>query len=224
MCVGPSSRNSAFVVCFSVRSLSVHQLCVLVFTCLRTEKQIQNVFAGCLPSRHNICVTMSGKLIHNLKRKRDASARQNEQKDIIAPDHGDTIGLKLRPQQDVTRAKEPYESRKKVKLADSTERVDPDGSSSKYDFLREALLKVNALQAELAALDDNDDTLDEDGYDSGHEEDEEALMAFEAEALGFAVCARETMMFLGAQGLTADNPLVVNLRNQLVGRCGEIPI
>lgn len=170
---------------------------------------------------------MSGKLIHNLKRKRDASTRQLQPHDTsAASDHtGVTIGLKLRPQHDVTRsAKESSngDPRKKVKLA-PMERAVPDGFTPKYDFLRESLLKVNALQAELAVLDDNDD--EEEGYDSGAEEhDEAALMAFEAEALGFAVCARETMMFLDAQGLTADNPLVVNLRNQLVGRCGKIPI
>lgn len=171
---------------------------------------------------------MSGKLIHNLKRKRDENARQHESKDTtdVLLDQGvTTIGLKLRPQQDVIRARNACDSLKKVKFTSSptTERDVPDGSSSpKYDFLMEALLKVNALQAELTALDNNNDY--EEGYDSGSEEDEAALMAFEAEALGFAVCARETMMFLGAQGLTPDNPLVVNLRNQLVGRCGEIPI
>lgn len=167
---------------------------------------------------------MSGKLILNLKRKRDERrARQHQPKDTGASDQDSgTIGLTLRQQSDVTSARKACESRKKVKLA-TTERAVPDRSTPKYDFLKEALLKVNALQAELAALDNNDDT-HEEGYNSDSEVDEAALMAFEAEALGFAVCARETMMFLGAQGLTADNPLVMNLRNQLVGRCGPVPI
>lgn len=176
---------------------------------------------------------MSGKLIHNLKRKRDergANHQNHQQKDTAAaPDQDLSVGLKLRPHQDVTTngAKNSCESstRKKVKLSPTTERDVPGGlPSPKHDFLREALLKVNALQAELAALDD-DTYDDEEGYDSAcSEEDEAALMAFEAEALGYAVCARETMMFLGEHGLTADNPLVMNLRNQLVGRCGKIPI
>lgn len=156
---------------------------------------------------------MSGKLIHNLKRKRDDQcAKQRCEKDTAKPDGEVPIGLSLHNE-------EPCDLRKRVRLAPE-ERAVSDESVQKFDFLQKALLKVQALQAELAVLDNED----EEGYDSGSEEDESALMAFEAEALGFAVCARETMAFLGAQGLTDDNPLVMNLRNRLVGKCGQIPI
>lgn len=160
---------------------------------------------------------MSGKLIHNLKRKRDdGNIRQQREKDTAEPDGVATIGLPVCKV-------ESHEPQKRARLEPPTKRAVPDGSIQKYDFLKEALLKVQALQAELAALDDDDDN-DEEGYDSGSEEDEVALMAFEAEALGFAVCARETMSFLDGQGLSADNPLVVNLRSRLIGKCGQIPI
>lgn len=176
---------------------------------------------------------MSGKLIHNLKRKRAENARLRHQRDAANSNDGAVaIGLTQRSAGDTNAARKTSEPAKKIKLEHHiTERdVPADGRTTpKFDFLHEALRKVNALQAELAALDNpNDDDDDEEGYDSAgseHQEDDEAaLQAFEAEALGFAVCARETMWFLGAHGLTPDNPLVVQLRKQLVGKCGQIPI
>lgn len=94
---------------------------------------------------------------------------------------------------------------------------------SQQYILAKTLRRMAELTAELAALDDSYDT--DDNSDSGNDQDDEnELMAFEPEALGFAMCARETMIFLAAQGLNADNPLVLDLRKRLVGKCRGLQI
>lgn len=77
-------------------------------------------------------------------------------------------------------------------------------SSKREEALKMALSKVQELQDELHSLSDDD-------------ESDEGDWAFKTpEFVGFAVCLRETLSFLAAQGLSEDDPMVTNLKNSLV--------
>lgn len=94
-------------------------------------------------------------------------------------------------------------------------------SAETFDFLKEALKKLHELENEIAAIEEG--TEDEDQATSiDYGKFEENALAFEAEAIGFAVCARETLNYLASQGLTPDSPLVKSLRDRLVGKCMEL--
>lgn len=111
---------------------------------------------------------------------------------------------------------------KKSKHSESVvEHNDREGSSEKFDFLKEALKKLHELESEIAAIEEG--TEDEDCVESiDYENFEENALAFEAEAIGFAVCARETLNYLASQGLTQESPLVQSLRDRLIGKCEEL--
>lgn len=112
---------------------------------------------------------------------------------------------------------------KKQKVSESVEKHDDhERSAEKFDFLREALKKLHQLESEIAAIEE--ETVDNDRVDNESidcEGFEENALAFEAEAIGFAVCARETLNYLASQGLTQDSPLVKSLRDRLIGKCQE---
>lgn len=89
-----------------------------------------------------------------------------------------------------------------------------DLDTEQVDFIKEALKKVQELEQELLKIDDSEDTENED---ESVNEFERNANAFQAEAFGFAVCARETFEFLAGEGFMADNPLIQSLRNRLIG-------
>lgn len=109
---------------------------------------------------------------------------------------------------------------------------DTEGSPSvgRRVFLIEALRKIEELEEELAQLDDDDcdsghhetDDIDED-YDSFGGEEEQIIDGHDAEAIGFAVCVREAFNFLSAEGIAPDDPLVLNLRERLIGQYNGLP-
>lgn len=162
---------------------------------------------------------MSGKLIYNLKRKRcdhersavdsDSDEREVANK-VIKFDEGD----------------EDSSSTSASNNEDGPSGGRRAASRGNDNFLREALRKIQELENELAQL-------EEDDFDSGHEDeddetdegiDETHMLHAESEALGFAVCAKETLSFLAAEGMAPDNPIVLALRSRLVGKCDSIPI
>lgn len=140
---------------------------------------------------------MSGKLIHNLKRKRDEEQDEPEISNLNKRTKDDK-----KPKEDLT----PKPSTPKL---------------PKEDFLKDALEKILQLQNEILALDSDSG---EESADEYQDEEMKKQIAFESEALGFAMCARETLTFLCNEGLSPDSPLVVTLRERLVGMCSEIPI
>uniref|UniRef100_A0A182VF52 Uncharacterized protein n=2 Tax=Anopheles merus TaxID=30066 RepID=A0A182VF52_ANOME len=103
------------------------------------------------------------------------------------------------------------------------------------DLMLQALGRIRELQDELDFL--QNDPYAEDTDDE--EEEEEAGVGVQhgavrqppvqviggrqAEAIGWAVCARETMHFLQREGIPPDSPLMVNLRRRLVGRARDDP-
>lgn len=142
---------------------------------------------------------MSGKLIHNLKRKREEEKDEPENSNSNL--HKRTKDDK-KPKEDLT----PKPETPKV---------------PKEDFLKDALEKILQLQNELLELDSDSG---EESADEYQDPEMKKQIEFESEALGFAMCARETLTFLCNEGLSPDSPLVVSLRERLVGMCSEIPI
>lgn len=141
---------------------------------------------------------MSGKLIHNLKRKREDE-----------PDEPETSNLNINKK--TKNDNKPKE--------DQTPK--PIATVPKEDFLKDAMEKILQLQNEILSLDSDSG---EESADEYQDEELKQQVAFESEALGFAMCARETLTFLCNEGLSPDSPLVVTLRERLVGMCSEIPI
>lgn len=114
------------------------------------------------------------------------------------------------------------------------------------DFLQIALQKVLRMQADLALIDaeaeaaaaaaaandtrqhalhrNGGDAREETYSDSGNEEEDNDFLESEAEALGFAMCAREALTFLAANGEQSDGELMRRLRARLVGNCEGLPI
>ncbi|XP_058451802.1 uncharacterized protein LOC131430672 [Malaya genurostris] len=100
------------------------------------------------------------------------------------------------------------------------------GTAVRSDFLLQALQRIQELQDEIDFLEndpyaeDADSTEeDEDAESSFEQSHHQIVMGHQAEAMGFAVCARETMAFLEREGVSPDDPMLVNLRNRLIGRC-----
>lgn len=180
---------------------------------------------------------MSGNLIYNLKRKHD---------ELIASDNNATTRNENDKSAVVVSVSELSEKNYKNEIQIKYHRNDGSSSSSENsdkslindtnvpnnaNFLQAALIKVQELENELAELNNcdsaNDDANSHSSSDSGQEDEideENQLLEYESEALGFAVCARETLLFLENQGLARDNPLIISLRNRLIGKCNGIPI
>lgn len=106
----------------------------------------------------------------------------------------------------------------------------PDAPNS---ILLEALQKIMELQSELDAFEqdlDGRDDYEAAGQDEDEEEspeDAEVAAQFaqptpaqrsQAEALGFAMCARETLLFLQSEGIPTESPLYQTLLGKLVSQ------
>ncbi|XP_001688440.2 uncharacterized protein LOC5667411 [Anopheles gambiae] len=102
------------------------------------------------------------------------------------------------------------------------------------DLMLQALGRIRELQDELDFLQNDpyaEDTDDEEEEGAGVEVQHGAVRqppvqvigGRQAEAIGWAVCARETMHFLQREGIPPDSPLMVNLRRRLVGRARDDP-
>uniref|UniRef100_A0A182VXK2 Uncharacterized protein n=1 Tax=Anopheles minimus TaxID=112268 RepID=A0A182VXK2_9DIPT len=94
------------------------------------------------------------------------------------------------------------------------------------DFMLQALGRIRELQDELDFLQNDpyaEDTDDEDQHDNARHPPVQpsVIGGRQAEAMGWAVCARETMHFLQREGIPPDSPLMVNLRRRLIGRVDE---
>ncbi|XP_050088128.1 uncharacterized protein LOC126572673 [Anopheles aquasalis] len=93
-------------------------------------------------------------------------------------------------------------------------------ASPASNYLLEALQRIRALQDELDFLENDpyaEDTDDEELNDGAEAEDVQVIGGQQAEAIGWAVCAREAIQFLQHEGIPADSPLMVNLRQRLIG-------
>lgn len=101
------------------------------------------------------------------------------------------------------------------------ENLDQEIISHKRELFVEAMKRIDKIQYELHQLTSN--PVEDFTDNSGSEEDESDLDEQEnilesAEALGFAMCARETFQYLESHGMSPDNPLYVELKAKLLGR------
>ncbi|XP_055610872.1 uncharacterized protein LOC129757625 [Uranotaenia lowii] len=100
----------------------------------------------------------------------------------------------------------------------------PSAEDPRSNFLLQALRRIQELQDEIEFL-ENDPYAEDADDNSSDDSDEfvelqpEMIVGRQAEAVGFAVCARETMAFLEREGVAADSPMMATLRNRLIGRC-----
>lgn len=143
---------------------------------------------------------MAGKIIHNLKRKRQ------EEKERSSPAEGSS-GNHQEPKRERTQVQEQ------------------EAATSKQSFLLEALNKIAELQKQLEESD-----VEFDGEDYSDDEDSEVSFYLneqrrhEAEAIGFAMCARETLLFLQKEGIPENSAIYQSLREKLVGKSDGVPI
>uniref|UniRef100_A0A182P8Z6 Uncharacterized protein n=1 Tax=Anopheles epiroticus TaxID=199890 RepID=A0A182P8Z6_9DIPT len=113
----------------------------------------------------------------------------------------------------------------------STTGTTPSGRGGAADLMLQALGRIRELQDELDFLQNDpyaEDTDDEEEEHEGHEgaggqAPAQVIGGRQAEAIGWAVCARETMHFLQREGIPPDSPLMVNLRRRLIGRTRDEP-
>lgn len=106
-----------------------------------------------------------------------------------------------------------------------------DGKVTTNKFLKEALQKIVELQNELddfeADLNESGEYYEEDSeesFGSEHQSTNNSHQWEEAEALGFAICARETMLFLEREGIPTSSEVYKALREKLIGSTEGIPI
>ncbi|EDW92145.1 uncharacterized protein LOC6531636 [Drosophila yakuba] len=167
---------------------------------------------------------MSGKLI--MKRKRASQEEQQHQQQA----QEQRVQPQEQPQEQQPNDAVP-EKRHRPLTPPAEEPSPPDAPNR---ILLEALQKIMELQAELDAFEQDLD--DRDGYAAAGaeaedaeeiEEDAEVAAQFapptpaqrtQAEALGFAMCARETLLFLQSEGVPTESPLYQTLLGKLVGQ------
>ncbi|KAH8253630.1 hypothetical protein KR032_006318 [Drosophila birchii] len=169
---------------------------------------------------------MSGKLIMKRKRASQEEQLQQQQQQQQQQPH----------QQDEEPAPEKRHRPLTPPAEDSSE-DQPSRPDSANRILLEALQKIMELQSELDAfeqdLDERDAAAagrgDPDTDTDSDPEDAEVAAQFapaaatpaqrsQAEALGFAMCARETLLFLQSEGVPTESPLYQTLLGKLVGQ------
>ncbi|KAH8297416.1 hypothetical protein KR044_011475 [Drosophila immigrans] len=164
---------------------------------------------------------MSGKLIMKRKRADQSKAQQADEQ-----------------QQQSNQSNEPAPEkrhRREVQPGSVTPPAEQDqpppmAASNSNSILLEALQKIMELQAELDSFEQDLDERDEVNahLDADEEEhlDAEVAASFappasrrtEAESLGFAMCARETLLFLQSEGISTESVLYKTLLGKLVGQ------
>ncbi|KAH8280431.1 hypothetical protein KR018_006985 [Drosophila ironensis] len=164
---------------------------------------------------------MSGKLI--MKRKRASQEEQQQQQQEQPQQPAEDVAAPEKRHRPLTPpAEEPT----------AGYQTPPDSANR---ILLEALQKIMELQSELDAF-ENDLDEREDDYPTAEEEEDEQEESAEdaevaaqfapptpaqrsqAEALGFAMCARETLLFLQSEGIPTESPLYQTLLGKLAGQ------
>lgn len=101
---------------------------------------------------------------------------------------------------------------------------------SRSVFLREALKKIELIQTIISHGTSDDEAHSGDDSFTDSEDDQSSEIdaeinssSVDAESLGFAMCARETISFLINEGFPADSNLIRALKDRLVGRMHGLP-
>ncbi|KAM7348619.1 insensible isoform 1-T3 [Cochliomyia hominivorax] len=97
----------------------------------------------------------------------------------------------------------------------------PQVNEQNRHLLEAIQLKMLELQNELDAFEHDVEAHEEEYYyqnDRYNQRQNPQMSEQEAEALGFAMCAQETMLFLQREGVPSDSLLYTRLRDALIGR------
>lgn len=161
---------------------------------------------------------MSGKLIMKRKRAdqlRTQQAEEQQDKELDQEATGEKRHrLELEPRSDTPPAQPSHSPANDIGDAPNS-------------ILLEALQKIMELQSELDSFEQDLDEREASAFDSDEEVLEGAELAAnfpaparrsEAEALGFAMCARETLLFLQSEGVSTESVLYKALLGKLVGQ------
>lgn len=105
----------------------------------------------------------------------------------------------------------------------------PEAELRNEDFLTTIQLKVMELQNDLDEMElkfneDNFCEYDETNDESEFSDLDSFQMINEAETCGYAVCARETLLFLEREGVSINDELYHTLRNNLLSRVNDIAL
>ncbi|SPP75343.1 putative uncharacterized protein DDB_G0287113 [Drosophila guanche] len=190
---------------------------------------------------------MSGKLIMKRKRADQPSRSQQEQQPEEQPQQQQQQQQQNLQNQEEMEEQGAPEKRHRPLTPPAEQSSEGSEEDSPNRILLEALQKIMELQSELDAfeqdLDERDgyqaaeaDQEEEEEEEDQEEEsvDDENLDAevaaqfapstptpgqrSQAEALGFAMCARETLLFLQSEGIPTESPLYQTLLGKLVGQ------
>lgn len=156
---------------------------------------------------------MSGKII--MKRKRASQLRNQPNEEQPRPAVEKRHRLELEPRPITPPADQPSEPNQ-------------NDAEAPKSILLEALQKIMELQSELDSFEQDLDESEEGVLEANEEEahlDAEVAANFvpptrrpDAEALGFAMCARETLLFLQSEGVSTESVLYKTLLGKLVGQ------
>lgn len=154
-----------------------------------------------------------------MKRKR-ASQLRNQQNDE-QPRQGNEPQAEKRHRLEL-------ETRPITPPADQPSEVNQLNAEAPKSILLEALQKIMELQSELDSFEQDLDESEPGVLEANDEEahlDAEVAANFapparrpDAEALGFAMCARETLLFLQSEGISTESVLYKTLLGSLVGQ------
>ncbi|XP_073835581.1 insensible [Musca autumnalis] len=187
---------------------------------------------------------MSGKLIMKRKLDKQQTPPAESQKAIELPSRGtnDASGSKRRQS---STSPNPMEgnianhNRNELELSSSMhqskrircdtpppepeDEVDNLHHPTNQDFLNNERNRqlLEAIQSKMMELQRELDEFEEDfdNYDNEEDEGQQHVMSDqEAEALGYAMCAQETILFLQREGIPSDSLLYTRLHEALVGR------
>ncbi|XP_065364548.1 uncharacterized protein insb [Calliphora vicina] len=172
---------------------------------------------------------MSGKLIMKRKLDKTHQSSLNNKVDVedtpssTSPSSSDSP-LEKRNKNEETSDRQPENKRIRCDTPPpEPEDLDlpplPQVTEQNRHLLEAIQLKMLELQNELDAFEHDVEAQEEDYYylnDSQHHQNNQ-MSEQEAEALGFAMCAQETMLFLQREGVPSDSILYTRLRDALVG-------
>ncbi|XP_017868242.1 PREDICTED: uncharacterized protein LOC108617090 [Drosophila arizonae] len=165
---------------------------------------------------------MSGKLIMKRKRADQLRTQKSDQQHQQDVDTESTAEKRHRLEQD---------SRSNTPPAQQSHSPAIQAGDAPNSILLEALQKIMELQSELDSFEHDLDEREAGAFDSDEEVQANAEVAAnfpaqpavpnrrsEAEALGFAMCARETLLFLQSEGISTESVLYKALLGKLVGQ------
>lgn len=170
-----------------------------------------------------------------MKRKLDKSRNEENSSTSSAKSNSSQVEQKSAEEFVAPEVNDAEHCNKRLRCADTPppepEDLDLPQINARNRHLLEAIqLKMLELQNELDAFEQDfeahevyiyNENSDEPSAENAAPQAEPQMSEQEAEALGFAMCAQETMLFLQREGISRESILYTRLREALVGRGTE---